>query len=207
MARGPRIDVGGQIYHVINRANGRNTIFHTDTDYAHFENLLFKTAESSNTLCMAYVIMPNHWHVLVKTFEDGSLSQMMRRLTQVHTQHVHVKNKDIGTGHVYQGRFKSKVIDTNNYFLAAVKYIERNPIRASLCEKVEDWRWSSGYHRFHKTSFINHLDADLPLDLAADYSSWINESTSNAELDEIRETLSPSIRLVTRAVATIDLPR
>jgi putative transposase len=169
MARKSCIDVGGAIYHVINRANGRNTIFHSDADYVSFENLLFDTTETHNVLCLAYVIMPNHWHLLIKTFEDGAMARFMRRLTQMHTQNIHMKNRTIGSGHIYQGRYKSHVVNADNYFISALKYIERNSVRAGLCERVEDWQWGSGYQRISNSKRVVHLNADLPVDLPQDY--------------------------------------
>ena len=192
MARKPRIDVGGEIYHVINRANGRSQIFHDDQDYFHFEKILFEALQTHNALCMAYVVMPNHWHLLVKTFEDGELGRLMRRIAQVHTQHNHIRARSIGTGHLYQGRYKSHVIDSDNYFLGAIKYIERNPVRAMLCEAVEQWRWGSGYHRINGTQRAKLLDTDLPLPLPTNYAAWVNEPTSPVELDDVRIGLGAS---------------
>ncbi len=193
MARKPRIDVGGEIYHVINRANGRATIFQSEEDYRFFENLLFSSLQEHNALCMAYIVMPNHWHLLIKTYADGELSRVMRKITQVHTQQMHIKKKSVGSGHLYQGRYKSFVIDTDNYFVGAVKYIERNAVRAKLCERVEDWRWGSGYHRVQATTRADFLNADLPLDLPNDYAYWVNEATSLAELEALRGNIGATL--------------
>ena len=115
MVRKPRIDVGGEIYHALNRANERSTIFHSPDDYRAFESILFETLEDVGVVCLAYVIMPNHWHLLLKTYEDGALARFMQLPTQAHTQFVHVQRKTIGSGHLYQGRYKSFVVDTGNW--------------------------------------------------------------------------------------------
>src|SRR6185369_2076971 len=116
MARTPRIDVGGQYYHVLNRANDRKTIFSTPEDYDFFEKLLFQTLESTGVLCSAFVIMPNHWHLLLKTFEDGDLSHCLHILTQKHAQNVRARTGTTGNGHLYQNRYKSWVITDDTYF-------------------------------------------------------------------------------------------
>lgn len=183
MGRAHRTDVGGYFYHALNRANGRATIFQSDADYLFFETLLFETLQDTGVLCVAYAIMPNHWHLLRKTFQDGDLSYFMQNLTLAHARHLHIKNDTIGNGHVYQGRYKSHLVETDNYFLGALKYIERNPVRARMCRRAEDWRWSSAYHRVYGTNLKNLLDLELPLPLTPDYKDWINRTKNLTELD------------------------
>ena len=192
MARKPRVDVGHEIYHVINRANGRLKIFWSHDDYQYFENLLFEKLQGEGVVCSAFVIMPNHWHLLLKTYEDGSLSRLMRQISQIHTQHFHIQRRNIGSGHLYQGRFKSHLIDSDNYFLAAIKYIERNPVAAKLCNRVEDWRWSSAYHRNNHTTRVLHLDADLLLPLPKDYTKWVNTLSNPTEVEDVRRHMFSS---------------
>jgi putative transposase len=189
MGRAPRIDVGGEMYHVLNRGNNRAAIFHSAREYGNFERILFEKLEEVGVVCHAYTIMPNHWHLLVKTYEDGALAQFMQRLTQTHTQTVRAQTGTVGGGHVYQGRYKSRVVDTDNYFLGALKYIERNPIRAKLCKKVDEWKWGSAYHRLRKSTRCSILNADLPMDLPKKYEAWIHEPTSASELDDIRKAV------------------
>ena len=196
MGRQPRIDVGGEIYHALNRANGRATIFRTDAEYAAFENLLFETLEETGVTCLAFTVMPNHWHLLLKTYEDGALAQFMQLLTQAHTQHMHIRRHTVGTGHVYQGRYKSFIIDTDQYFFSVLKYIERNPVRAHLCARAEGWRWGSAHHRITRTKHQAHLNADVPVDLPEDYGSWINEPTSNSEIEAMRDAVNKNSKTI-----------
>ena len=189
MGRAPRIDVAGEIYHVINRGNNRQAIFHDDGDYLFFEKLLFKTLEEVGLVCQAYVLMPNHWHLLLKTYDDGALSRCMQQLTQNHTQAVHVRMCTIGHGHLYQGRYKSSVIEKDDYYLSVLRYIERNPVRAFLSPKAEEWRWGSAYHRVRKTDRYERLNADMPLELPSNYINWVNDST-DLELAVIRTQIN-----------------
>ena len=144
MGRVPRVDVGNQIYHVINRANGRQTIFHKKEDHQHFEALLEEAQERSGMRILAYVLMPNHWHLLLYPKIDGDISTFMQWLTLTHTQQYHARTRTIGYGHLYQGRYKSFLIEKDSYYLTVIKYIERNPVRAKLSRTVEGWRWGSG---------------------------------------------------------------
>ena len=196
MGRPPRIDVGGEIYHVINRGNERNTIFHTDEDYAFFETLLFETLAETGVLCQAFVLMPNHWHLLLKTHTDGDLSLFMQLVTQSHARNVREKTRTIGNGHFYQARYKSFVVEKDSYFLTVLKYIERNPVRAGLVASAGEWRWGSAHHRINYTKLREQLNADIPIDLPADYRAWLSEPNSNEEREVLR------LRSVSRDSAT-----
>ena len=125
MPRNARVDVGGEIYHVINRANGRHQIFNTDKDYKLFEQLLFETKELIDMRILAYELMPNHWHLALYPKNDRDLGVFMHRLSNAHTRKVHALTKTNGSGHLYQGRYKSFLVDTGSYLLTLIKYIER----------------------------------------------------------------------------------
>src|SRR3990167_8326527 len=138
MGRTLRVDVGNEIFHVINRANGRATIFKTDHDYRAFEALLEEAREKISMRILAYEIMPNHWHLLLYRVNEGDLSSFMQWLTLTHTQRWHVYHNTVGNGHLYQGRYKSFLIQKDNYFLAAIRYIERNALRAGFVKNAQE---------------------------------------------------------------------
>jgi putative transposase len=145
MGRPTRVDVGGYAYHVLNRAAGRRLIFKTEADFAAFEAVLAEAvarAEGAVQL-LAYCVMGNHWHLVLRTTVDGALSPFVQWLTLTHTQRHQVAHKRVGHGAIYQGRFKSFVIEAGEHLLAVCRYVERNAARASLVERAEDWRWSS----------------------------------------------------------------
>lgn len=139
--------MGGEIYHVINRANGRLKIFHNDKDYQAFEALLVEIKELFDIDILAYVVMPNHWHLLLRPKQDGDLSRALQWLGTTHTRRVHAHTKTIGGGHLYQGRYKSFLVQGDKHFLTVLKYIERNPVRAKLAPTVQQWKWGSTYRR------------------------------------------------------------
>lgn len=87
---------------------------------------------------LAYCLMPNHWHLLVYPEHDGALSVFMHKLTNAHTRHVHTTTKTIGTGPLYQGRYKSFLIEKDTHLLTVIKYVERNAVRAKLSKRAEN---------------------------------------------------------------------
>ena len=186
MGRAPRIDVGNQVYHVLNRANARLPIFNEPDEYRHFEALLKDASEQFNMRILAYVLMPNHWHLILYPRSDGDLSLFMQWLTLTHTQQYHVWKQTTGHGHIYQGRYKSFLIEQDSYLLTAIKYVERNPVRAKLVKKVEAWRWGSGYRRLDGTTKESGLLADPPVDLPRTYRNWVNESDKEDDLTNLR---------------------
>src|SRR5208337_3088457 len=95
------------------------------------------------TRLLAYCVMPNHWHLIVWPRQDGELSRFVGWLTLTHTQRWHAQRHTRGSGHVYQGRFKSFPVQGDEHFLTACRYVERNALRANLVERAEAWRWCS----------------------------------------------------------------
>ena len=129
MGRPRRAADGGLIYHVLNRANARMTIFDKPTDYEAFERILEQAVERTATRLLAYCIMPNHWHLVVWPQKDGELSRFVGWLTLTHTQRWHAHRHSTGSGHVYQGRFKSFAVQDDDHLLTVCRYVERNALR------------------------------------------------------------------------------
>src|SRR5258707_5271366 len=87
--------------------------------------------------------MPNHWHLVVRPQHDGDLSRFVGWVTLTHTQRWHARQHTVGSGHAYQGRFKSFPVEADDHFLTLCRYVERNALRAALVVRAEEWRWSS----------------------------------------------------------------
>src|SRR5829696_9113510 len=145
MPRRPRAAIGGLCYHVLNRAVAGHALFDHAGDYAAFEKVLAEAQSRLPALDLfTYCLMPNHWHLLVRPAADGDLSEFMRWLTVTHTQRWHAHRRTSGTGHLYQGRFKSFPVEADDrHFRAVARYVERNPLGAGLCAAAEDWRWGA----------------------------------------------------------------
>ena len=189
MGRPQRAAEGGLVYHVLNRANARMTIFHDDEDYAAFEQVLQQAVERTSTRLLAYCVMPNHWHLIVWPRTDGELSRFVGWLTLTHTQRWHAHRHSTGTGHVYQGRFKSFPIQEDEHFFAAVRYVERNAMRAKLVRRAEQWRWGS-LARWHRGRAEDKaLLSAWPLSRKPNWIECVNRAQTDAELQTIRTSV------------------
>ncbi len=172
MPRSPRVDVANMVYHVINRANNRMRIFESDADYKVFEKILEDAVLVRDIKIISYCIMPNHWHIIFQTTRDGQLSEVLQWVTTTHATRWNTFRNNLGGGHLYQGRYKSFTVETNNYLLELIRYVERNPVRASLVPRAEDWKYSSHFRRKNK---LDHWLSDTIIELPKNYTEWVNE--------------------------------
>jgi putative transposase len=143
MPRRLRQAAGGYAYHVLNRAVGRATIFKKAVDFEAFVRVLTEAQERTPMRILAFCVMSNHWHLVLWPKKDGELSEFMRWLTVTHTQRWHARFHTQGTGPLYQGRFKSFPIEEDVHLLKAMRYAERNPLRAGIVTSAIKWRWNS----------------------------------------------------------------
>ncbi|MDQ1284237.1 MAG: REP-associated tyrosine transposase [Patescibacteria group bacterium] len=192
MARIPRGIVGDIPYHILNRANGRQTIFKKDKDYAAFVKILLEAKRKYPVDIFTLCLMGNHWHFSLSAKEGKDISNFMRWITHTHTQRYHAHYKTTGYGHVYQGRYKSFPIEKDNHFLQVCRYIERNPVRAKIVEKAEDWKWSSAWIREKGTKEQKKLFSPWPVEVPDGYQEWLN--TPDPEEEEKLEKIRTSIQ-------------
>ena len=172
------------VYHVLNRANARRTLFEDDGDYAALERVLAQACERVSMRLLAYCVMPNHGHLVVWPRRDGDLSRFMNWLTLTHTQRWHQHRHSVGEGHVYQGRFKSFPVETSEYLLTVCRYVERNPVRAGLVERAEQWRWSSAGTRGSVPL------QEWPMERSAEWHDWVNEGEPHEQLHAVRRSVT-----------------
>lgn len=187
MPRPPRAAIGGIVYHVLNRANAKTTIFGAPGDYEAFEAILEAVRQRIGTRLLAYCIMPNHWHLVVWPHLDGELSEYVRWLTLTHAQRWHAYRETAGSGHLYQGRFKSFPIESDEHLFTVCRYVERNPLRAGLVRTAEDWPWSSLWRRVHGDAAQRTLLSDWPISPPRGWCRLVNEPQTQAELAAVRE--------------------
>jgi putative transposase len=141
MGRPLRIIVPNLPFHILNRGNNRQLVFREEEDFIYYLELLKRYKKELGFKLYHFILMPNHTHFQMEPTIEGNLSKIMQRLTLAHTWYFNKKYG--GVGHVWQGRFKSSLIDKENYFLWCGLYIELNPVRAGLVQKPENWRYSS----------------------------------------------------------------
>ncbi len=174
------------VFHVLNRGVGRVRIFDDDGDYAVFERILEETVENQPMRICAYCLMPNHWHLVLWPESDGDLAAFMHRLTNTHVQRWQQQKHLVGTGHVYQGRYKSFPVETDEYFYQVVRYVERNALRANLVQQAEEWRWSSLWRRINGTRKNKALLSTWPMVKPRQWHRLVNQPQTDTELDALR---------------------
>jgi putative transposase len=188
MPRVARVAVGGEVYHCINRANGRVTIFNTDDEYRHFESLLQEGVELIGMRILAYCIMPNHFHLVLCPRNDTDLGEFMRWVTTTHVRQRRAQTETIGHGHLYQGTYKSFPVETETYLQQLMMYVEQNPLRAKLVRRAENWKWSSLYRR--EQGVNTKLLAELPITLPKDYLTIVNTLPHSDALETVRQSVN-----------------
>ena len=190
MPRPQRTDVGNYVYHALNRANNRVQIFDKYKDYKLFENILEEAKEKFDMRILAYCIMPNHWHLILYPKKDGDLSKFMSWVTNTHTRRWHSIKETIGQGHLYQGRYKSFIVQENEYLLQLFKYIEGNPLKAKLVEKAEDWKWSSLWRREQEDVEQRKLLDEWPINVPENYIDLVNISQKDIKVESLKYSIS-----------------
>src|SRR5688500_3920292 len=143
MPRTSRRIESGTIYHVLNRGNGRRMLFSKPADFRAFVEILREALRRFPVDLLSYCLMGNHWHLLLRPRTAGaSLSRMMAWLTVTHARRHHRHYPNPGSGHLYQGRFKSFPVQADKHFLIVARYVHANPRRAGLVGRAAAWPWS-----------------------------------------------------------------
>ena len=141
MSRQPRLDLPDVPQHVVQRGNDRIACFRDDTDRHLYLKTLGDVATSFSCALHAYVLMTNHVHLLVTPSDAGSVARLMQSLGRRYVSAFNHRHERTGT--LWEGRYKSCLVDCGRYLLACDRYIELNPVRAGLAQRPGDYRWSS----------------------------------------------------------------
>jgi putative transposase len=192
MGRVKRVDVGGMIYHALNRANFRSRLFKRAAHYEDFLGIVEESLTFVPMRLLACCLMPNHWHLVLYPRADGDLAKSLQRITLTHTQRYHAQTRTVGYGHVYQGRYKSLPVERDDHFLALVRYVERNAKRAALVKKAEDWPWSSAHVRLYGKEKQQQMLSSWPVPAPEPYGAWLNQSQGKEEIENLRYALKRS---------------
>ena len=147
MARPYRLQAENCLYHITSRGNNRKKIYINKYDYEKFIEYLLKSKERFKFFVYAYCLMPNHYHLLLETIQPN-LSKIMQYLNTSYAAHYNKKRNK--SGHLFQGRYKSIVVDKDNYFLELTRYIHLNPMRAKIVLEPEGYKWTSFRGYMHK---------------------------------------------------------
>jgi putative transposase len=189
MPRTLRAVEGGGYYHVLNRGNGRQRIFHTPADYAAFERVLAEALKRfPGVVLLAYCLMPNHWHLILHPKRDGDLSAFMAWLMVTHVRRHHQAHGTRGGGHLYQGRFKSFPIADDGHFLAVARYVEANAWRAGKVQRARDWRWCSLHARGADKPVV--ALGEWPVDRPGNWEALVETPQTAGEIEKLRVSVN-----------------
>jgi len=158
----PRASLSRSIVHVVNRGNDRRRLFAFRGDYESFLGILSSAQRREQLELLAYVVMPNHWHLVAWPASVQQLSRFMQRVTSAHAAIVRTHSHSTGQGHIYQGRYHATVVGTDEQLLRTLRYVEANPMRAGLVGRAEFWRWSSLDERLGSPRLIVEPPVSLP---------------------------------------------
>ena len=184
MPRPHRADFSGEIYHALNRGNARNPIFFKSGDYEAFERVVCEGLEKYPVDLIAYQWMKNHWHIVLSPQKDKAMSAFLGWVTMTHTQRYHAHNKTAGYGHVYQGRFKSFPVQSDEHFHTVCRYVERNALTANVVTRAEDYRWGSLWNWRGGDSVINL--SPWPVKRLPRWIERVNQALSKKETDALK---------------------
>jgi putative transposase len=195
MPRRARITVAGVPHYVVQRGHNRQATFFADEDYLAYRHSLKEGAQRYHCAIHAYVLMTNHVHLLVIQASEDGLSRLMRYLGSRYVNFVYRRR-----GTLWEGRYKSSLVDQEQYLLTCYRYIELNPVRANMVEQPQDYRWSS--YASHALGKPDDLIDDHPLYLALGnteetrreaYRALYRYQLDDAELTEIRASLNKGL--------------
>ena len=186
MPRLSRTVFAGVPHHVTQRGNRRETVFFTDEDRYAYLNALREYCRKHRVEVLANCLMSNHIHLIAVPDRDDGLERVLRPLHMRHAQRV---NRNCGwKGHLWQGRFFSSPLD-EQYLWAAIRYVERNPVRAKMVRKAENYAWSSaaGHCGLRKDTLLNESSTWLKqYEGEGEWSAWLAETERPEQLDILR---------------------
>ncbi|UCC39536.1 MAG: transposase [Candidatus Aminicenantes bacterium] len=186
MPRGARGLSEGSIYHVLNRGNGKQEVFHKDQDFVVFIRIMKEAKKRYPLNIFAYCLMPNHFHIVLKPNRANHLSNWIQLLMTSHVRRYH--NHYQTNGHIWQGRYKNFIIQRDEHLLTVLRYVEANPIRAGLVSSARDWLWSS--HNERICDEIDGIVDNPPIDLPSDWARYVDEPLRYTELGKLHQSVN-----------------
>jgi putative transposase len=184
MARLARIVIPGLPHHVTQRGNRRETVFYGDDDYRAYLDLLSVAIRVAESEIWAWCLMPNHVHLIITPSHEDGLRQSVAPAHQRHAARINTRNE--WTGHLWQGRFGSVVMDEAHLY-AAFAYVALNPVRARLVKRAEDWKWSSVHA--HLTGVDDGITTTGPLHARIDdFAAFLKRDPAEEEYEALRKS-------------------
>ncbi len=184
MGRKPRIEFNGALYHVIQRGNNKEYIFKSNKHKQYFLSKLKEYKDIMNFEVYGYVIMDNHYHIVIRS-RDVNISMIMQRVNNDFSKYYNISSKR--NGHVFQDRYKGILVKDDKYLLSLLRYVHQNPVKANMCKRVSDYYWSSDSN-YRKNQQGQLVDIDFVLNIfSLNRNSAINEYIKFMDASELED--------------------
>ena len=189
MPRAARKAPGGQLCHVLNRSVGKMHLFGKDADFEAFQRVMIEAHQRQPIRILSYCVLSNHWHFAVWPDADGQVAAFFRWLAHTHAMRWRVAHRTVGYGHLYQGRFKSFPVQSDEHLMTVLRYIERNAVGAGRVARAEHWRWSGLWARMHGEDAIKAILSPWPVERPVDWTDRVNAPLSAKEFGRVRVSI------------------
>ena len=173
----------------------RLTLFEKPEDYDAFERVLEEARQRVALPIFGYAVMPNHWHFVVRPSTKTQVTDFFRWLTHTHTMRWHAHYHTEGSGHLYQGRFKTFPIEEGEHLLAVLRYVERNALQANLVERAEDWKYGSLWRTLNGNKKEQSVLTAWPILSPRTWRAMVNRPQNERELKAIRKCVKKALWL------------
>ncbi len=180
MPRLPRQFEAGDFVHVLNRGHEKRPLFLDRGEYQAFQALLVRAVQRAGTRLIAFCLMPNHWHLVLHATAHDDIPKCIKWLSQVHVKRFRVLEGSTGLGTLYQGRYRSFVIENDDYLYNVIRYVERNALTAGLVSKAQDWAWGSLRHRYVNSPLAQAVLGQLPWGYRSNWLAEVNAEQPNS---------------------------
>jgi putative transposase len=161
-------------------------MFRKEADFEAFQDVIVEAHEKHPIRILSYCILSNHWQFVVWPEADGQLSEFFRWLAHTHAMRWRVSHSTVGYGHLYQGRFKSFPVQSDDPLLYLLRYVERKPLSAGLVEKAQMWRWGSLWSRVHGERALRAILSPWPIKRPSNWTARVNMPLTAKELERVR---------------------
>ncbi|MBN1006601.1 transposase [Amphritea pacifica] len=189
MPRLGRLVLPGYPHHIVQRGHNKQVVFAEDRDYQYYLNTLAEFKDEFQVVVHAYCLMTNHVHLLLEPETASGLGELMKRLAGRQTRYFNKQEGRRGT--LWEGRYKSSVVDAENYFFACLRYIELNPVRAGMVKSPVDYGWSSYAAHYNGAETDRYTDnSKMKGFKGVEYESYICGRVDQDETVLLRESVN-----------------
>lgn len=164
-------------------------LFRSDEDFEAFRRVMVEAHQRHPLRVLAYCVMSNHWHFVVWPKADGQVTDYFRWLAHARAMRWRAAHRTVGYGHLYQGRFKSFPVQSDEHLLTVARYVERNALSAGMVERAQQWPYSSLAAQSNTADPIREILAEWPIARPADWAERVNAPLSAPELKHLNSSI------------------